>query len=193
MDWPTAFLILGVLAIIGVVIVGGRAKVTKEGVEIDTPGFLKWVQKASEDKNTSITLDESELAPKAITTQQQLPLATVMWVDDLPIRNHYERRALASRGVFCDSYTCNKEAMTALRRGDYDLVISDIGRGQSTETGWDLLAAVRYKFPTIPFVFYTIGIDDRMRQQAAEGGANGIVEVPDKLMQLVFGLLNNAA
>ena len=82
--------------------------------------------------------------------------------------------------------------MTALRRADYDLVISDIGRGQSTETGWDLLADVRDGFPTIPFVFYTIGIDDEIRQQAAEGGANRVVEVPDKLMQVVFGLLNNA-
>ena len=71
MDWPIVVLILGVLAIIGVVIVGGRAKVTQRGVEIDTPGFLKWLQKASEDKNTSITLAESELTPKAITTQHK--------------------------------------------------------------------------------------------------------------------------
>jgi hypothetical protein len=39
-DWPTVTLILGVLAILGVLIVGGTASVSKGKLEVNSDGFM---------------------------------------------------------------------------------------------------------------------------------------------------------
>ena len=78
--------------------------------------------------------------------------------------------------------------MAALQAGDYDVVVSDIGRGDLPETGWDTLDEVRSKQPEIPFVLDTINADESLRERATARGASAVEELPDKLVGTVLEL-----
>lgn len=191
MDWMTVVLILGILAIVGVLVIGGKAKVSKDSIAVDTPGFLHWLRKAREERGTSGSTPAQPVDPKPKQRLLKLPRATIVWADDKPLNNQFERLAFASAGIFCDSYTTNDDTKKALDRAKYDLVISDIGRDGRAETGWDLLPDVKRR--NIPFVFYTMGITDELQSEAKAEGAAGITENPDELTQLVFDLIARRA
>ena len=200
MDWPTVYLILGGIAIIGVLVVGGT--VTVKGLSVNTQGFLHWLRRASEEKGATaaaaqVPTSRQPINPKPRRLWRRLwvkvPRATIAWVDDKPLNNQFERLAFASAGIFCDSYTTNDDTLKALGRARYDLVISDIGRGGQAETGWDLLAEVKRQHSDMPFVFYTMGITDELRSKAQANGATGITETPDELARLVLDLISRRA
>ncbi len=119
--------------------------------------------------------------------QIKLPLASILWVDDHPLSNFWERRAFANLGIYTDSYTTNDDALEALNRAgaDYHLIISDIRRDQSSETGLDLLKKVQERRLKIPFVFY---IGERP-SPSIPTGAFGITNRPDELVRLVADAL----
>jgi len=190
MDWATVTLILGILAVVGILIVGGRASISKGKLEIDTRGFMHWLRKAKEEKGEPATSPVKPVNPLPTQRLIKLPRATIVWVDDKPLNNVFERQAFASAGIFCDSYTSNDEALTALDLMKYDLVISDIGRKGRTETGWDLLVQVKERHADIPFIFYTMGITEDVQSEAIAKGAAGITERPDDLAQLVLNLIS---
>lgn len=195
MDWLTVLLILGLVVVILVAVVGGRGVVSARGLEFDSEGLIRLLQKASESKGvdpspaTPLREEGSSFVQRTRNIDRTLPLATILWVDDDPLNNLFERRAFATLGIFCDSYATNADAMAALQAGDYDVVVSDIGRGDLPETGWDTLDEVRSKQPEIPFVFYTINVDESLRERAAARGGSAVEELPDKLVGTVLELL----
>lgn len=151
---------------------------------------MHWLHKAKEEKGEPVTAPVQPVNPRPTQRLLTLPRAAIAWVDDKPLNNVFERQAFASAGIFCDSYTSNNEALTALDWVKYDLVISDIGREGRSETGWDLLAQVKEKHADIPFVFYTMGITEDIQSEAMAQGAAGITETPDGLAQLVLDLVS---
>ncbi len=76
-------------------------------------------------------------------TIKQLANATILWVDDRPNNNVYERMALEALGIRFVISTSTDDAVEKLRAGRYDLVISDMGRPQDSQAGYTLLARVR--------------------------------------------------
>ncbi len=199
MNSATVTLILGILVIVAVAFMGGRASI-KGVFEIDTPGLIHWLLKAKEEKGQPVTSPAESVNPLPTQpliqrliqqpTKIKLPRATIVWADDKPLNNVFERQAFASMGILCDSYTSNDEALTALDRVKYDLVVSDIGRKGRAETGWDLLAQVKKGHADTPFIFYTMGITEDIRSKAIANGAAGITETPDDLAQLVLNLIS---
>ncbi len=191
MDWATVTLILGILTIVGILIIGGNATISKGSITIDTSGFLEWLRKAKDEKGISTPAPVKQVDPLPTQKIGKLPRATIAWVDDKPLNNVFERRAFASAGIFCDTYTTNIDALNALGLMKYDLIISDIGRKGVAETGWDLLSLVRKKYATIPFIFYTMGLTDQVKSDATKKGASGIAENPNELAQTVLDLITN--
>jgi CheY-like chemotaxis protein len=194
LEWFAVVLILGIIGVVAVALVGGRTRITTEGIEFNSEGLINSLQQAKESKGIASSppppREEAErLIQRTREVSHSLPVATILWVDDKPLNNLAERRAFAALGIFCDSYSRNEEALAALRYNGYDLVISDIGRGSLPETGWDLLDEVQAARPQTPFVFYTIDIDDSLKEQSSTRGASGIVEMPDKLIDTVLQLL----
>lgn len=102
-------------------------------------------------------LSVDEVQKLLVGTREYLPKAKILWVDDNPLNNQYQRLAMASLGIFCDAYTNNKEAMIAARTTSYDVVISDIQRDHESEDGLDTLREVRAEngYRDKPFFFYT--------------------------------------
>ncbi len=77
------------------------------------------------------------------TTTRQMANSTVLWVDDRPNNNVYERMALEALGIRFVISTSTDGAVEKLRSGRYDLVISDMGRPPDSLAGYTLLSRVR--------------------------------------------------
>ena len=59
--------------------------------------------------------------------------ARVLWVDDRPANNEYERKWLRPHGIVFDSVVSTEEALEQLVNETYDLVITDLGRRGSSD------------------------------------------------------------
>ncbi len=194
MDWLTFFLIVLGIGVVG--ILGGRIVIGRDRIEIDTPGLLENLRKAREGKGipapqSPSSFHEVEQARALVQrNDHKVPVADVLWVDDHPLNNLFERRALSKMGIFCDAFTSNDEAMAALNLNLYDLVISDYGRDNALETGGDLLRAIRNAGLDIPFIYYTFGVNDQVKSEALIQGAFAIVETPDQLVSEVLKTLS---
>ena len=59
--------------------------------------------------------------------------ARVLWVDDRPSNNEYERKILREHGIVFDNVVSTMEAIEQLVNEAYDLVITDLGRRGSSD------------------------------------------------------------
>jgi PleD family two-component response regulator len=69
-------------------------------------------------------------------TQRRLQGRLILWVDDHPDNNRYERRALEALGVRFVLSTSTDDALDQLRRQTFDLIISDMGRPPDPQAGY---------------------------------------------------------
>jgi CheY-like chemotaxis protein len=119
-----------------------------------------------------------------------LPSNSILWVDDNPKNNSYFTAQLAKRGVTVDLALSTSEAIARLEKGQYRVIISDMGReedGQSNyDAGLDLLKYVRDRDATIPFVLFCHPNAVRdFGAQAREMGATGITSSPTDLFAIL--------
>jgi CheY-like chemotaxis protein len=184
---PVLLGLLAVLAVLGALAFGGKIKFGPV-LEVSVNGALQAWRSAAQAKGAKPP-DEGTLKTLVTTLGAHLPTASILWVDDQPLNNLYERRAFAELGVFCDPYTSNADGLAAMTKVRYDLVISDIGRGDARETGWDLLTSVRLQQPPLPLIFYTYGPDQETIERARREGAEGITTSPDELIRTVLTTL----
>jgi CheY-like chemotaxis protein len=59
--------------------------------------------------------------------------ARVLWVDDKPSNNEFERKHLRQHGLVFDCVVSTDEALQQLETETYDLVITDLGREHSSD------------------------------------------------------------
>jgi CheY-like chemotaxis protein len=124
---------------------------------------------------------------RASVVQQLLEGARVLWIDDHPGNNLYERTALAAVGVTVDLAVSTGEAIHIASALSPDVVISDIARDGDPVGGLAGLTTLRQRGLTAPFVFYTGKVDPT---KATPPGAFAITERPDSLLHYVFDLLD---
>ena len=79
------------------------------------------------------------LKPKII---RKLSEASVLWVDDNPSNNYYERSALETLGLSFTISTSTEDALEKIRLRKYDVIISDMGRSGDAQAGYTLLEKV---------------------------------------------------
>lgn len=103
------------------------------------------------------------------------PRLRALWVDDSPSNITEERDTLASSlGIQTDMFTSNAPALAALKSTRYDLVLSDIRRANSTETGWEFALALRSITPNMPLHLYTGFLSAERRKLAHKLAATSI-------------------
>lgn len=183
----TGWLLLIVLLFVAVAaLVGGKVHVGPKGVSFDTKGVLDLIQRARQAKGlTDSTPQREPEAPKRTT----LPVATVLWIDDVTAGNIFERKALAKLGVHVECYTSNRQAEQVFDRVNPDIVISDIGRPHGEPDGFDLLDRIRAKDLNLPFLFYTGAVTEELERQSKAKGANGLFADPVDLIATVSSRL----
>ena len=114
----------------------------------------------------------------------------VLWVDDIPANNLYERRAMEVLGIEVSTSPDTDDALRQLAQGNVDLIISDMGRPSGKWAGLALLDVVKKHFPSMPFVIYTASNDRQHKAEAKQRGASHATNDARDLMVVAVKLLN---
>lgn len=119
------------VAVVPVLVDGGRMPRDEE-----IPAALRWFTRrnALALRRPSLTAD-IDACVAAIPTLSTAPrrAARVLWVDDRPANNEYERKWLRPHGIVFDCVVSTEEALDQLSNEAYDLVITDLGRPHSSD------------------------------------------------------------
>ena len=103
--------------------------------------------------------------------------AELLWVDDHPENNIPFRNVIARYGAKVILATSTREALAAVKKHEFDIIISDIKRDDVTDlSGIDFLSEVR-KFTHAPVIFYVL-----QTKETPISGAFAVEASPDKLL-----------
>ncbi len=115
-----------------------------------------------------------------------LRFAQILWVDDNPQNNIYEREVLQILGSNVDVATSSEEGLLALQSKVYDLVVSDMSRDNNPKEGLTMLEEMRNsRFPQ-QVIFYVGHVDSK---KGTPEGSFGITRRPDELLHLIMDIL----
>ena len=109
----------------------------------------------------------------------------VLWVDDRPANNEYERQALEAIGVDFTLAESTMEALEILRWNEYAAIISDMGRREGPREGYVLLDKLREQGDRTPLFFYAASNEPEHKRETYEHGGQGCTNSPQELFDMV--------
>jgi CheY-like chemotaxis protein len=115
----------------------------------------------------------------------------ILWVDDRPENNIYERKAFEAQGIDFSLALNTNEALDLLTSNDYVAIISDMGRKEGAQEGYVLLDKVRKSGIDTPFFIYAGSNAPEHKQMARERGAQGSTNRADELYKMVMDRITN--
>jgi len=124
---------------------------------------------------------------------QRLGESTVLWVDDRPDNNRYERQTLEALGVRFVLSTSTDDALAKTQHRTFDAIISDMGRPPDSKAGYTLLDSLRKRGDQTPFIIYTGSRNPEHVAEALRHGALGCTNRPQELIELVLSALGRSA
>ena len=110
----------------------------------------------------------------------------ILWVDDRPDNNIYERKTFESMGIEFTLALSTEEAIRELSRQRFAAIISDMGRIEGPREGYVLLKKVREKDRHIPFFIYAGSNAPEHKQEADSRGAQGSTNMASALVDMVL-------
>ena len=110
----------------------------------------------------------------------------ILWVDDRPENNVYERQALEQQGLQFRIALSTDAALDILKRDKFAAIISDMGRKEGPQEGYVLLDALRKSGNQTPYVIYAGSNLPEHKQMARERGALGSTNRAQELFQLIM-------
>lgn len=113
----------------------------------------------------------------------------VLWVDDRPKNNVFERQSLEALGFQFTLALSTEEALEALSCTEFDAIISDMGRPPDQRAGYTLLKSLRSEGDQTPFLIYAGSRSPEHIKEAKKRGAQGTTNMPDQLFEMVLTLL----
>lgn len=160
-----------------------RASKIKLGdLEIEIGSQLEGVA-ASKNKHLS-PASRDHLAARLLRSETLFARSRILWVDDVPKNNQLEARLLTGMGVVIDLAQSTDEAKIRLNSGVYDIVLSDMKRGDKSDAGLELipLASSALARPTL---IYYVGSSTG----AVPVGSFGLTSDPSELFHLLVDAL----
>ncbi len=133
--------------------------------------------------------DAATAASEAAQHVATLSQAKVLWVDDNPDNNLYERRSLSALGIKFDLAENTRQALQALKTGNYQLVISDFARRDDPKAGYTLLTDLKTRADPPPLIIYSSSSKAEYVRDAKSLGAFGETNNPLELYDLVISSL----
>ncbi len=109
----------------------------------------------------------------------------ILWVDDRPENNVYERRAFEALGLSFSLALSTDEALELLKSNKFAAIISDMGRKEGPREGYRLLEAIRAEGNDTPFFIYAGSNLPEHKLEAANRGAQGSTNNPEELFRMV--------
>ena len=110
---------------------------------------------------------------------------TVLWVDDNPTNNIYERKAMEAVGIRFVLSENTEDALAILNGRSFGGVISDMGRREGSREGYLLLDAMRSRGDETPLFFYASSNSPEHKQETYEHGGQGCTNDGQELFEMV--------
>lgn len=115
----------------------------------------------------------------------------VLWVDDRPENNIYEREAFESQGLEFNLALSTSEAIEILKNNKYAVIISDMGRTEGAQEGYVLLERIRRSGIQTPYFIYAGSNAPEHKMMALERGAQGSTNKAQELFEMVMNKISN--
>lgn len=117
----------------------------------------------------------------------------ILWVDDRPDNNIYERRSLEALGINFELAISTEEALEKLSRRRFDAIISDMARPPDSQAGYTLLDKLRSMGDQTPFIIYAGSRSPNHIAEAHRRGAIGCSNNANELFEMVLSAIGRAA
>jgi CheY-like chemotaxis protein len=109
----------------------------------------------------------------------------ILWVDDRPENNTYERQAFEAMGLRFTLALSTAEALERLSQLKYAAIISDMGRREGPREGYVLLDSLREKGNQTPLFFYASSNAPEHKRETREHGGQGCTNNAEELFEMV--------
>lgn len=114
----------------------------------------------------------------------------ILWVDDRPENNVYERKAFESQGFEFNLALSTNEALALLDNTKFAAIISDMGRKEGPREGYVLLSKIRESGLKTPFFIYAGSNSVEHKKMALANGAQGCTNQAQELYEMVINGLD---
>jgi len=130
----------------------------------------------------------AKIVSEAVTSRviRRASSARVLWVDDRPDNNIFERQSLEALGISITLALTTDEALDRIRTQTFDAIISDMGRPQDPQAGYTLLEKLRAMGNNAPYIIYASSRAPEHVAEARRRGAMGCTNRADELFQMVL-------
>jgi CheY-like chemotaxis protein len=109
----------------------------------------------------------------------------ILWVDDRPENNVYERQAFEGVGLRVTLALSTDEAFERLSHATYAAIISDMGRREGPREGYVLLDRLRKQGDRTPLFFYAASNAPEHRRETRDHGGQGCTNNAQELFEMV--------
>ncbi len=109
----------------------------------------------------------------------------VLWVDDHPENNVYERQAFEALGLKFTLALSTDEALERLSAAKFAAIISDMGRKEGNREGYVLLDQIRKNGDLTPLFFYASSNALEHKRETVAHGGQGCTNNPNELFEMV--------
>lgn len=110
----------------------------------------------------------------------------ILWVDDRPENNVYERKALEKYGISFHIALSTEQALSIMENNDFSIIISDMVRKEGDREGYVLLDKIRKLNSSIPFIIYGGSKKEEHIKETIRRGGQGCTNNPIELVDLVI-------
>ena len=97
----------------------------------------------------------------------------ILWVDDRPENNTYERQAFETMGLYFTLALSTDKAFERLSQAKYAAIISDMGRREGPREGYVLLDRLRKEGDRTPLFFYASSNAPEHKRETSDHGGQG--------------------
>lgn len=154
-------------------------------------GIQAAVALAQKHKNWEVQVSDEEASlvmERASRNLSRLQRAKILWVDDTPENNFNEIKMLHQLRSDVETAKSTEEALSLIgeKKDAFDIVLSDLKRGDDPTAGLGMLARLREAHPNLPVIFY-LGEFDPAR--GVPPFAFGLTNQPNELLHLILDVL----
>jgi CheY-like chemotaxis protein len=207
-----ASLLWSVIAIVALLMFRGPAmralnRVTESGGTVEVFGVKVNVGKATEEQQVMIEDLQKQVqalrdkvglgqgaatagkSPGGVPAPEPRVNPRILWVDDKPENNAVLVASLVNRGFQIEQSLTTEDAEILFDAGEFDIVISDMGRGADRAAGLGLIKALRRRNTSVPILIFSSNKAAAVYREAAlAAGADLITDSATLLLEALMKL-----
>ena len=155
-----------------------------------SPDYTLSPDSAAKEKLEASAVVTGSITPRFLSRARK---SVVLWVDDRPDNNTFERQSLEVLGVKFILASSTEEALALVSSQRIDAIISDMGRPPDARAGYTLLDELRARGVKIPFIIYAGSSSPEHVAESRQHGAIGCTNNPYELFEYVVEALRQSA